>query len=60
MYEKLAAANPTTEVLNTLADAYMKEKQYDKAIRIYKKLIESEPEEGRRLCEHRLRIRTQG
>jgi pentatricopeptide repeat protein len=30
-------------VLNTLADAYMKEKQYDKSIRIYKKLIDLNP-----------------
>ena len=46
MYEKLAAANPTTEVLNTLADAYMKEKQYEKAIRIYKKLIDLNPKKA--------------
>ncbi|MFZ4440401.1 MAG: tetratricopeptide repeat protein [Syntrophales bacterium] len=43
MYEKLAAGKPTTEVLNTLADAYMREKQYDKAIGTYKKLIELSP-----------------
>jgi superkiller protein 3 len=46
MYETLAAAKPTTEVLNTLADAYMKEKHYDKAIRIYKKLIELNPKKA--------------
>lgn len=43
MYEKLAAAKPTTELLNHLADAYMKEKQYEKAIDAYKKLIELNP-----------------
>ena len=46
MYETLAAANPTTELLNTLADAYMKEKQYDKGIRIYKKLIALNPKKA--------------
>jgi pentatricopeptide repeat protein len=43
MYETLAATNPTAEVLNTLADAYMREKQYDKAIRIYRKLVSLNP-----------------
>lgn len=46
MYEKMAAANPTNDVLNTLVDAYMREKQYDKAIRIYKKLIELNPKKA--------------
>jgi pentatricopeptide repeat protein len=46
MYERLAAANPTTEVLNILADAYMKEKQYENAIRIYKKLIDQNPKKA--------------
>jgi pentatricopeptide repeat protein len=46
MYEKLAAAKPTTETLNALADAYMKEKLYDKAIRAYRKLIEMNPKKA--------------
>ena len=46
MYEKLASANPTTETLNILVDAYMKEKLYDKAIRTYKKLIELNPKKA--------------
>ena len=46
MYETLAAEKPTTEMLNTLADMYMKEKQYDKAIRVYRKLIESNPKKA--------------
>jgi len=46
MYEKLAAANPTTEILNTLSAAYMKEKQYENAIRIYKKLIDQNPKKA--------------
>ena len=46
MYETLAAAKPTAEVLNTLADAYMKGKQYDKAITVYKKLIELNPKKA--------------
>jgi len=46
MYEKLAATNPTAEGLNILADAYMKEKLYDKAARTYRKLIELNPKKA--------------
>jgi tetratricopeptide (TPR) repeat protein len=46
MYEQHAAAKPTTETLNILADAYMKEKLYDKAIQAYKKLIELNPKKA--------------
>ena len=46
MYEKLASTNPTTETLNVLVDAYMKEKLYDKAIRTYKKQIELNPKKA--------------
>ncbi|MBM4314320.1 MAG: tetratricopeptide repeat protein, partial [Deltaproteobacteria bacterium] len=43
MYEKMASKTPTAEVLNILAEAYMREKHYDKAIRTYKKLIDMNP-----------------
>jgi superkiller protein 3 len=46
MYEKMASKKPTAEVLNVLADAYMREKLYDKAIRTYKKLIEMNPKKA--------------
>jgi pentatricopeptide repeat protein len=45
-YEKLAATNPTPDILNILADAYMKEKSYDKAIRVYRKLVELNPKKA--------------
>ena len=46
MYEKLASTKPTPEVLNILADAYMKDKHYDKAIRTYRKLIDLNPKKA--------------
>ena len=46
VYEKLAAGKPTAEALNVLADAYMKEKLYEKAIRTYKRLIELNPKKA--------------
>nr|MBP8981153.1 tetratricopeptide repeat protein [Syntrophobacterales bacterium] len=38
-YEKYAALQPTENVLNILADAYMREKRYDDAIRISRRLL---------------------
>ena len=46
MYEKLASTNPTPDVLNILVDAYMRDKLYDNAIRIYRKLIELNPKKA--------------
>ncbi len=42
-YEKYAALHPTVEVLNTLAEHYLKEKQLDNAVRSYKKITELDP-----------------
>jgi len=42
-YEKSAVKRPTIDVLNILAEYYVSEKQYDKAIKAYRKMIELEP-----------------
>jgi tetratricopeptide (TPR) repeat protein len=42
-YEKYASLHPTAEVLDILADYYMKEKRYDSAVKSYKKMIELAP-----------------
>ncbi len=42
-YEKLASAHPNTESLDHLADYYMKEKRYDSAIKIYRKMTALNP-----------------
>jgi superkiller protein 3 len=42
-YEKYARTHPTVDVLSTLAEYYLKEKQYDNAIRSYKKITELDP-----------------
>ncbi len=42
-YEKAAALHPTVDVLSILADYYLKDKQYDNAIRCYKKITELAP-----------------
>jgi tetratricopeptide (TPR) repeat protein len=42
-YEKLASSRPTMEALDSLADLYMKEKRYDSAIKIYKKMTVLNP-----------------
>ena len=39
-YEKYALVNPTEQVLNLLAAYYLKEKQYDNALKSYRKLGE--------------------
>ena len=45
-YEKSAAKRPTIDVLNILAEHYVSEKHYDKAIRAYKKMIDMEPKKA--------------
>jgi len=42
-YEKLAAVHPTVEILNILAQHYMLEKRYEKAVQSYRKLMNLEP-----------------
>jgi tetratricopeptide (TPR) repeat protein len=42
-YEKYAVKRPSINVLNILAEHYLGEKQYEKAIKAYKKMIELEP-----------------
>ncbi|MBM4272216.1 MAG: tetratricopeptide repeat protein [Deltaproteobacteria bacterium] len=38
-YERYASSHPTMEILDILADHYVKEKQYDAAIRTYKRML---------------------
>ena len=45
-YEKHLRVNPTVDVLNILAEYYMKEKQYDDALRCYKKMTELAPKKA--------------
>lgn len=42
-YEKYASSHPTMDILDILADYYMKEKRYENAIRIYKKMTALNP-----------------
>ena len=45
-YEKHSRVKPTVDVLNILAEYYMKEKQYDNALRNYKKMTELDPKKA--------------
>ncbi len=45
-YEKFTAKRPTIDALNILAEHYISEKQYEKAIRAYRKMIELEPKKA--------------
>lgn len=45
-YERYAARRPTIDVLNILAEHYVNEKQYDKAIKAYRKMIDLEPKKA--------------
>ncbi|MDO8721870.1 MAG: tetratricopeptide repeat protein [Syntrophales bacterium] len=45
-YEKHSRVNPTVDVLNILAEYYMKERQYDNALRSYKKMTELAPKKA--------------
>jgi len=42
----MAVAQPTIEILSTLASSYVREKQYDKAVKAYTKMIELQPKKA--------------
>jgi len=46
VYEKIAVGQPTIEILSTLASSYVKEKQFDKAVKAYTRMIEMQPKKA--------------
>jgi len=45
-YEKFSASSPTMDVLTTLADYYLKQKDYNSAIRSYEKMLKITVKKG--------------
>jgi tetratricopeptide (TPR) repeat protein len=46
LYEQYAARHPNRDVLNVLAEFYMQEKLYDKAISAYRRLLKLDPDKA--------------